>query len=63
MIYISIKLIPILSIFYAKVHFVIKKLNDSFLNELKKEGRNNWAKYLSERKKRMDKIEGKLIWQ
>ncbi len=44
-------------------HFVIKKLNDSFLNELKKEGRNTWAKYLSERKKRMDKIEGKLIWQ
>lgn len=43
--------------------FEIRKLNDEFLEELENEGRHTWAKYLSERKKRMEKVEGKLIWQ
>ena len=43
--------------------FAIRKLNDAFLDELEKEGRHTWAKYLFERKKRMEKVEGKLIWQ
>ena len=43
--------------------FVIKKLNEEFIQTLKDQGNFKWAQYLSERKKIMDKIEGKYSWQ
>lgn len=43
--------------------FVIKRLTDEFIQELKDEGRDKWAKYLVSRRKLMKNIKGKLIWQ
>ena len=43
--------------------FVIKRLTDDFIQELKDEGRDKWAKYLVSRRKLMKNIKGKLIWQ
>lgn len=43
--------------------FVIKKLNEEFIQTLKDQGNFKWAQYLSERKKIMNKIEGKYSWQ
>jgi poly-gamma-glutamate synthesis protein (capsule biosynthesis protein) len=44
-------------------NFVIKRLNDDFINELKGEGRDTWSAYLEERKILMEKTKGKSIWQ
>lgn len=44
-------------------NFVIKRLDDSFIEELKVKGNNKWASYLSERKKIMETIKGKSKWQ
>ncbi|MCR5622589.1 MAG: CapA family protein [Treponema sp.] len=43
--------------------FQIKKITDDFIAELKKNGRDKWAKYLESRRKLMKQIKGKLIWQ
>lgn len=43
--------------------FIIKKLSDSFIEELTEEEHRDWAIYLEERKKLMEKIEGKTLWQ
>ena len=42
--------------------YVIKHLNDSFVDELKK-GKGNWGDYLAERKKLMEQITGTVTWQ
>ena len=40
--------------------FVVKELNESFINSLDHAEVTNWAKYLTERKKLMEKVlEGK----
>ena len=44
-------------------HFVIKKLDDSFIEELKKQGKKTWSAYLQKRMLLMEKIKGKLIWE
>ena len=44
-------------------NFIIKRLNDSFISELEKEGRSDWAQYLKERKKIMEAIKENTIWQ
>lgn len=44
-----------------KYHYVIKKLDDNFLEELKLEGNIKWNKYLEERKKLMEEIKGSVI--
>ncbi len=44
-------------------NFIIKRLTDDFIQELKDEGRDKWAKYLVSRRKLMKNIKGKLIWQ
>ncbi|MBB5217845.1 CapA family protein [Treponema rectale] len=44
-------------------HFVIKKLDDSFIEELKKQGKKTWSAYLHKRMLLMEKIKGKLIWE
>ncbi len=43
--------------------FVIRRLDDAFIEELTEEQRRDWATYLEERKKLMEKIEGKTLWQ
>ena len=44
-------------------HFVIKVLDDEFIEELKLKKQKTWANYLGERKKLMEKIKGNIIWQ
>ena len=44
-------------------NFIIKRLNHSFISELEKEGRSDWAKYLKERKKIMKNTKENIIWQ
>ncbi len=44
-------------------NFIIKRLNESFIEELKKEGKINWANYLTERKKILTDIKENTIWQ
>ena len=43
--------------------YLIKRLTDDFIQELKDAGRDKWAKYLVSRRKLMKNIKGKLIWQ
>ncbi|MFA6856461.1 MAG: CapA family protein [Treponema sp.] len=42
--------------------FVIKYLNDDFIDYLKNTGRNNWSSYISERKKIMEKVKEIKTW-
>ena len=44
-------------------NFVIKKLDDSFISQLKTQKRTDWAAYLEERKKIMENIKGTIIWR
>ncbi|MCR5606570.1 MAG: CapA family protein [Treponema sp.] len=44
-------------------NYLIRKLDDVFLNTLRKEGDEKWASYLEERKNLMESTRGKLIWQ
>jgi poly-gamma-glutamate capsule biosynthesis protein CapA/YwtB (metallophosphatase superfamily) len=44
-------------------NFIVKQLDDSFLQTLSDQGQKNWALYLSERKKIMEQIKGNIIWQ
>ena len=44
-----------------KLNYVIKLLNETFIQQLKDEGNLKWADYLLARKKLMDKIKGKEI--
>lgn len=47
----------LLTTYITREHqFVIKKLDDDFLEELKNRGEMQWASYLSERKKSMERI-------
>ena len=43
--------------------YVIRMLNDEFIQELKETDRMHWANYLSARKKLMEKINGKTVDQ
>lgn len=43
--------------------FVIKRLTDTFIDDLFAEGHLRWANYLEERKKLMDTIQGTTVWQ
>ena len=43
--------------------YVIKILNENFIKELTEQNHLIWAKYLTERKRLMEQIQGKLIWQ
>ena len=43
--------------------YVIKRLDESFIQELKEEERDKWAKYLEQRIKLMKNIKGKTTWQ
>ena len=60
-----VKINPVLITLYItkQRRYVVKILNDEFIDELKKEGRKDWSAYLLERKKLMEKIKGKIIWQ
>ena len=42
-------------------NFVIKRLNDNFIKELKTSKRNTWASYLEERKNLMEKTKGNIV--
>jgi hypothetical protein len=42
--------------------FVIKYLNDDFIDYLKKNGLTNWSSYISERKKIMEKVKEIKTW-
>ena len=44
-------------------NFVIKRLDDSFIENLKAQGNDRWASYLSGRKKIMEAVKGKSTWQ
>lgn len=44
-------------------NFVIKKLDDNFIQSLEIQNRKTWAAYLKERKKLMEKIKGNTICQ
>lgn len=56
---------PILITTYidSNKNYLIRKLDDAFLNALKKQGDEKWASYLEERKNLMESTRGKLIWQ
>lgn len=41
--------------------YIIKQLNETFIQSLKDEGRTTWANYLAERKKLMEKINAKYV--
>lgn len=43
--------------------YVIKLLNDGFIETLENQKRIQWARYLTERKKLMEKLKGIEIWQ
>ncbi len=43
--------------------YVIKQLDESFIQELTDEKRDKWAKYLEQRIKLMNNIKGKTTWQ
>ncbi len=43
--------------------YVIKLLDDDFIQSLYSEGVKNWPKYLTERKKLMEQITGTVTWQ
>ena len=43
--------------------YVIRFLNQDFIDELKENGQSNWSVYLGQRKKLMDKIQGTTLWQ
>ena len=47
----------------SKWQFVIKKLDENFISELKKSGNKVWAEYLKSRKKIMEKTGENTIWQ
>ena len=42
-------------------NYIIKQLNEDFIQSLIDENRTDWATYLSERKKLMEKIGGKEL--
>ena len=42
--------------------FVIRILDDSFIQSLQKDGQKTWAGYMSERKNLMEQIKGKTSW-
>ena len=44
-------------------NFVIKRLDDSFIENLKAQGNDRWASYLSGKKKIMEAVKGKSTWQ
>ena len=56
---------PILITTYIRTDgmFVIKKLDDDFINYLRENGRSTWAKYMEERRTLMEKTKGILTWQ
>ncbi len=43
--------------------YLIKQLNDSFIAELREEGREKWAKYLEARRRLMNNTKGRILWQ
>ncbi len=55
---------PILITTYItpKWQFVIKVLDENFIASLKDGGQKNWAAYMEQRKKLMEKIKGKTTW-
>ncbi len=60
---VSVNPVLITTYITTEKQYLIKRLNDSFIAELKDEGREKWAKYLEARRKLMKKIKGRLIWQ
>lgn len=43
--------------------YVIKELDEDFIDELKEKKQTSWAEYLTERKKLMEKVKGIETWQ
>ncbi len=56
---------PVLITTYITVEraYLIKRLNDAFIESLKDEGREKWAKYLEARRKLMKNTKGRILWQ
>lgn len=44
-------------------HYIVKLLDDEFIKYLKDNEKTTWAAYIEKRKKLMEKIKGKNIWQ
>jgi len=47
----------------SKRRFLVKRMNNEFYEELKKENLNNWASYLEQREVLLKSIQGSTIWQ
>ena len=43
--------------------YLIRRLDENFITELREAGRSTWATYLEARKKLMERIKGKTVWQ
>ena len=43
--------------------FVVKRLTDDFIAQLREEGQEEWAHYLEARKRIMQQMKGKILWQ
>ena len=43
--------------------YLIRRLNDAFITELRDAGREKWAKYLEARRKLMKNTKRRILWQ